>query len=41
MSMSKNHKIHVNPKKTICLNMIVKNEEHIIIETLKNLCSAI
>ena len=23
---------------TICLNMIVKNESHIIIETLKNLC---
>ena len=41
MSMSKNHKIQVNPKKTICLNMIVKNEEHIIIETLKNLCSYI
>ena len=28
-------------KKTICLNMIVKNESHIIIETLKNLCSYI
>ena len=39
--MSKNHKIHVISKKTICLNMIVKNEEHIIIETLKNLCSYI
>ena len=28
-------------QKTICLNMIVKNESHIIIETLKNLCSYI
>ena len=28
-------------KKTICLNMIVKNESHIIIETLRNLCSYI
>ena len=28
-------------KKSICLNMIVKNESHIIIETLKNLCSYI
>ena len=26
---------------TICLNMIVKNESHIIIDTLKNLCSYI
>ena len=26
---------------TICLNMIVKNESHIIVETLKNLCSYI
>ena len=25
-------------KKTICLNMIVKNESHIIEETLKNIC---
>jgi hypothetical protein len=29
------------PKKTICLNMIVKNESHVIIETLKNLTSYI
>ena len=29
------------PNTTICLNMIVKNEAHIIIETLKNLCSYI
>ena len=28
-------------KKTICLNMIVKNESHIIIETLRNICSYI
>jgi mannosyltransferase OCH1-like enzyme/glycosyltransferase involved in cell wall biosynthesis len=28
-------------KKTICLNMIVKNESSIIIETLKNLCNYI
>ena len=28
-------------KTTICLNMIVKNESHIIIDTLKNLCSYI
>ena len=28
-------------KPTICLNMIVKNEEHVIIETLENLCSYI
>lgn len=28
-------------KPSICLNMIVKNEEHIIIETLNNLCSYI
>jgi len=27
--------------KTICLNMIVKDESHIIIDTLKNLCSYI
>ena len=27
--------------KTICLNMIVKNESHIIVDTLKNLCSYI
>lgn len=26
---------------TICLNMIVKNESHIIVDTLKNLCSYI
>ena len=26
-------------KKTLCLNMIVKNEAHIIIDTLKNICS--
>jgi tetratricopeptide (TPR) repeat protein len=25
-------------KQTLCLNMIVKNEAHIIVETLKNLC---
>ena len=25
-------------KKTICLNMIVKNESHIIRETLVNIC---
>jgi hypothetical protein len=24
---------------TICLNMIVKNESHIIVKTLENLCS--
>ena len=29
----------INP--TICLNMIVKNESHIIIKTLNNLCSYI
>ena len=28
-------------EKTICLNMIVKNESHIIVDTLKNLCSYI
>ena len=28
-------------KNTICLNMIVKNESHIIIQTLTNLCSKI
>jgi tetratricopeptide (TPR) repeat protein len=28
-------------KPTICLNMIVKNEEHIIVSTLQNLCSYI
>ena len=28
-------------KVTICLNMIVKNESHIIIQTLTNLCSKI
>jgi hypothetical protein len=26
-------------KQTLCLNMIVKNEAHIIIDTLKNICS--
>jgi len=31
----------MNNKKTICLNMIVKNESHIIEQTLKNLCSYI
>jgi hypothetical protein len=30
---------HNNQKKTFCLNMIVKNESHIIIQTLKNLCN--
>jgi GR25 family glycosyltransferase involved in LPS biosynthesis len=30
-----------NYDKTICLNMIVKNESHIIVDTLKNLCSYI
>jgi GR25 family glycosyltransferase involved in LPS biosynthesis len=44
--MSKNSKYSSNPlassnKKTICLNMIVKNEEHIIVDTLKNLSSYI
>lgn len=29
------------PKSTICLNMIVKNESHIIEDTLNNLCSKI
>lgn len=29
------------PKKTICLNMIVKNESHIIEKTLNNLCDKI
>jgi hypothetical protein len=28
-------------KKSICLNMIVKNESHVIIQTLTNLCSHI
>ena len=28
-------------KNSICLNMIVKNEEHVIINTLTNLCSNI
>lgn len=31
----------MNNKSTICLNMIVKNEAHIIKETLQNLCSYI
>ena len=30
-----------NSKKTICLNMIVKNESHIISKTLENLCKYI
>jgi tetratricopeptide (TPR) repeat protein len=29
------------PKTSICLNMIVKNESHVIVETLENLCSYI
>ena len=33
--------IQIPIKTTICLNMIVKNEAHIIIDTLKNLCSYI
>ena len=33
---------HINTQvTTICLNMIVKNESHIIVDTLKNLCSYI
>jgi len=44
--MSKNSKyssksVALGNIKTICLNMIVKNEEHIIADTLKNLCSYI
>lgn len=35
--MSKNK----NNKQTICLNMIVKNESHVIIKTLNNLLSYI
>ena len=31
----------ISEKKTICLNMIVKNESHIILNTLENLCSYI
>ena len=31
----------MNNEKTICLNMIVKNESHIIEKTLENLCSYI
>jgi len=31
----------MNTKKTICLNMIVKNEAHIIVKTLKHLANYI
>lgn len=36
-----NENANIEKKKTICLNMIVKNESEIILDTLKNLCSYI